>query len=243
MKPHRIEWIDQTGSTNTDLRERLRSAFNSSTNPVVATANQTSGRGRAGRTWSAGGGDNLCFSFFVETRASLNEIPSLGMAACLGVDDGLRELGVESHPKWPNDVLVGDAKICGILCETYFDGGCRGAIVGIGINVNMDRGEAERIDQSATSILIETGRRISPRDLLSKLLPQIEDRIEDWRKFGFAGFREDFSARCLEVARNVEVRHQSEHLRGILIGFGDSGECMLKLDDGSVRSIWCGDVY
>lgn len=242
MSIHRIEWLEQTGSTNTDLRQRLDGAEDSAEHLVLATGRQTAGRGRAGRTWSEGGGDNLCFSFFVATRVAPNRVPSLGMAACLGVDDGLRAIGIESHPKWPNDVRVGASKICGILCETYSGHGRRGAIVGIGINVNMDSSEARRIDQPATSTLIESGKKMSPLKLLQTLLPSIDLRVQDWLDSGFKALREDFICRCVDIGRAVEVRDGCQLRRGTLLGFGDSGECILELADGSTEAVWSGDI-
>lgn len=112
-----IEWHERVGSTNACLRDRFQKGEIPRSGTIVAALEQTAGRGRQERKWISQPGANLCFSLFVETTARLEAVPSLTMAAALAVTDMLRANGIMAAPKWPNDVLVGRKKICGILSE------------------------------------------------------------------------------------------------------------------------------
>ena len=134
-----IVWYKIVGSTNIELRHRLDSACNMS---VIAAESQTAGRGQGSHTWSSETGKNLTFSillrFAEKTPLRAAEAKRITHAATLAVVDYLASEGIEARIKWPNDVWVGDRKICGMLIENILDGdfvAC--SIVGIGLNLNQ----------------------------------------------------------------------------------------------------------
>lgn len=233
---YEIEWMPEVDSTNLEMKRRIGKGLPDG--KILATSNQSAGRGRAGRVWQSGRGQNLCLSLLVAQDAPAADLPSLGMAAVLGVDDLMRELRIGSRPKWPNDLRVEGRKICGILSE-----GLPGAaILGIGINVNMGPAEAQAIDQPATSILIESGRTLDPRDVLRSLMPHLEKRTGIWRRLRFAGLREDWIDRVEGLGREIDIVNGENTLRGRLEGFGPHGECLLRMEDGRVEAVWSGDA-
>ncbi|MCK5675434.1 MAG: biotin--[acetyl-CoA-carboxylase] ligase [Verrucomicrobia bacterium] len=147
-----VEWHDRLGSTNAFLRERFSQGMELPSGTIVAAREQTEGRGRQARKWLSTPGQNLCFSLFIRTDAKLVTVPSLTMAAALAVNDLLRSRGILSTPKWPNDVLVGGKKICGILSE----------------RVERQKDRKRLLHQTKCSIASPTsGRKAIPRQSLA----------------------------------------------------------------------------
>ncbi len=231
----KLQWYDRLPSTNTFLKERLALEPGLSSGTVVAAREQTQGRGRREREWLSSANENLTFSLFLRTDSEPWKIPSATMAAAIAVAELLESEGVNADLKWPNDVLVGGKKICGILSE-----GVSGAvIIGIGLNVNMTC--ADHIDQPATSILMESGERRSVDDLLEKLLPILAECLGDWEQGGFSKVRKKWEQKVPTLGKPVTVR-DGDHVRcGILRGFGDDGELLLE-EQGVVSAVWAGDV-
>ena len=138
---HDIIWLDSTDSTNDEARRRFSDLDNLS---VLSAERQTSGRGQRGNQWSSEPGENLTFSiimkfgegFMPDVRAIDQFI--ISEITALSVVDLLAAHNIEAKVKWPNDIYVGDRKICGILIEhSLRDGSLSWSIVGIGLNVNQ----------------------------------------------------------------------------------------------------------
>ena len=111
------QWIDRIQSTNTALVRQLESGKLLRDGTVLATDNQTAGRGRGEHQWLTNPGRDLACSFVLHAGVEARNLCSLSMAVALGVADLLDGLGIMAQTKWPNDVVVGQRKICGILPE------------------------------------------------------------------------------------------------------------------------------
>ncbi len=236
-----IEWHDRLGSTNTAMRERFLQPGSIGDGLVIVAHEQTSGRGRQQRKWMTTPNANLCFSLYADTDVDLMQVPSLTMAAAVAITDMLLAKGIGAAPKWPNDVLVEDRKICGILSERVENGSRRGIIVGIGLNVNMTEEEAAAIDRPATSMLIETGQSHELPKVLADLLPQIEFWLDRWKAGGFAAIREVWTEKAGPIGKALTVHDGDMRKSGRLAGFGDHGELLLETEAG-LETIWSGDV-
>lgn len=237
-----IIWLDEVGSTNSLLKEWVM-AGQVVEGAVLAARSQVAGRGRFERTWVAPAGCNLTFSAYFRTDAGFPALASIPMAAALGIREYLQSRGIEAQCKWPNDLMVGDKKICGILSERFAtDGGGDIIILGIGLNVNMRPDDLERIDKPATSMLEQTACGYSLEDELRVLLDYLWRWLERWEAGGFADIRDDFVANCWRMGENVVVGDGDSHMSGILLGFGESGQILLELEGGEVREVWSGDV-
>ena len=140
-KKHDIIWLDTVDSTNDEARRRISDLDNLS---VLSASEQTAGRGQRGNTWSAAAGKNLTFTVILKyghgalpsVRAvdqfTISEITALTVVELLAAN------GMEAKIKWPNDIYVGDRKICGILIEnSVHDSFLSSSIIGVGLNVNQ----------------------------------------------------------------------------------------------------------
>ncbi len=239
MKFLAAEWHQQLSSTNSVLGERVRAGEDLPDGFVLAAHEQTAGRGRFDRVWSAQPGLNLTFSFLLRTRTTFPQIVSLPMATALGVATALDGLGLNVHTKWPNDLLVNRHKICGVLAESSESGAI---VVGVGLNVNMRAEEAARVGKKATSIYMETGEEYAVEEVLGFLLPHIEVWIESWQASGFAALKEAWTQRCFNLGEYVQVGEGEGLKTGVVLGFGDAGQMLLREDDGQQSEVWVGDV-
>ena len=130
-----IIWLDSTESTNRAAREAIPHLDNLS---VIAAVEQAAGRGQGTHTWHSTPGMNLTFSILYKPSALPDkDMIAITCATTLGIRDYLCSHGIEARIKWPNDIWVGNKKICGILIENILDGGnISASIIGIGFNLN-----------------------------------------------------------------------------------------------------------
>lgn len=154
---------------------------------AVTADSQTSGRGTAGKEWYSPAGCNLYFSLIMRPPESMADTAVINHSAALAVAGELSGYGIACRIKWPNDVQAGGKKICGILSSTAFDGlGGRFAVCGIGLNVNAEK-FPPGLSGCATSMFIETGRRVDKEKLLSGLLAALRARLLLLFQRGFSG--------------------------------------------------------
>jgi len=238
------EWHDRLTSTNTVLLHRLSSGETLPTGFVLATREQTAGRGRYARRWVGEPGKNLTFSFHLTTQSTFPKLSSLPMAIALGIVDALATYNITAQVKWPNDVLIDGGKICGMLLERsetpHPDG--TAVVVGIGLNVNMEPTEAAHIDRPATSMRIETGQEYPIETTLNRILEALPPWLTRWETNGFSNIRNDWMARCAYVGEQIRVGEGKDIKSGILKDFGEHGQLLLRLDNGQEIEIWAGDV-
>ena len=144
-KKHDIIWLESVDSTNEECRRHISDIDNLS---VVAALSQTSGKGQRGNSWISAPGENLTFSVVLKFPSSVSAGEPepvkaydqfvLSEIAALAVVDLLAEHGIQAKIKWPNDIYVGEKKICGILIENTLQGEwIQHSIIGIGLNVNQ----------------------------------------------------------------------------------------------------------
>jgi BirA family transcriptional regulator, biotin operon repressor / biotin---[acetyl-CoA-carboxylase] ligase len=238
------QWYETLPSTNTHLTGLLAEVPGLPAGTVVATLHQTAGRGRYERVWTTSPGRDLAMSFLVRAPVEAAWVPSLPMAASLGVARALAGLGVDARLKWPNDVLANGRKICGILSE-YVPGPDEPvptAVVGVGVNVSMTEEEARRIDRPATSILIETGQEWDVAEVLDAILKALPEPIARWESGGFAAIRNDWMDLAAGIGERATVGEGRNRKTGTLAGFGQYGELLLVDDAGAEHAMILGDV-
>lgn len=182
MKPKhgrvQIVWLKCVDSTNSEVRRNLGSLDNLS---VSAALRQTAGRGRGSHSWASEEGMNLTFSillrFAAKSPLKAAEAKRITHAATLAVCDFLASEGVQPRIKWPNDVWVGDRKICGMLIENILDGEYVGSsIVGIGINLNQTAFDPEL--PNPVSLKLLTGRDYPLESSLERFCAMFAARAE-----------------------------------------------------------------
>ena len=236
------EWVERVTSTNTALLERLAGGESLPAGSVLAAREQTAGRGRGQHLWHSEADRDLSCSLVAPAPSDPLRLPSLALAVALAAAAALRDLGVEARTKWPNDVLARGGKIAGILPELAPGARPPVVVVGIGLNVNMSRSEAARIEPPAASILSETGRTVPVPQVLDLLLQALSPRLADWGAGGFEALRAEWCDCCLGLGREVSVVDGASRRRGTLSGFGPAGQLLLTGADGHTVQVWSGSL-
>ena len=145
---------------------------------VAAAEEQTEGRGRLGRRWHARTGSSVLVSVNLRPTVETARLPELSLIAGLAAADAVAAVtGIQPEVRFPNDLLIGGRKVAGILAEARDER----VVVGIGINVNLAEGDLPTdVDTPATSLLLESGRRVNRARLLAELLVRLEARYDAW---------------------------------------------------------------
>ena len=229
--------VPQTGSTNADLLEQARAG--AAEGLVLVAEEQTAGRGRLGRTWSAPPGAGLIFSVLLRPAdvppTRLGWLPLLtGVAVAAAVRD---QAGVPASLKWPNDVLVGERKLAGILAEAHGDA----VVIGVGLNITLSQPELPV--PTATSLLIEDAASTDRAALLAAILTELAGRYRAWRTDPESS---DLRAGYLRWSATVgrEVRAElpgGRQLSGTAEDVDDAGRLVLRTPGGLVP-VGAGDV-
>jgi BirA family biotin operon repressor/biotin-[acetyl-CoA-carboxylase] ligase len=206
---------------------------------VVLADEQTAGRGRMKRAWLSPKG-NIALSIIL--RPSSAYLSSLIMAASLATVHCIEKVtGLKSQIKWPNDVLVNEKKVCGILTESDVRGNIVDyAIIGIGINVNLRLSDFPEIPPTATSLSHELGRDVSRLDMIRCLLVEAE-RLYLALPAGESVYQE-WRDRLVTLGKKIEVRSGETTYRGIAESVASDGCLLLRQPDGSLTKIVTGDV-
>ncbi len=202
---------------------------------LVWALEQTSGRGRHGRVW-AGPDGNLAFSFLLRPYAPRSDFGHYSFIASLAVSDIVSELTGSKmvRLKWPNDVLIAEKKISGILLE----GGEDFLNIGIGLNVLKI---PETVDQSATSLCAEGSTESDLQTILHKLLKAFDLWQDCYHNDGFGPIRESWIHRA--QTGHASVKLPQGEIKGEFVDITKSGYLRLRLPDGHETVITAGDVF
>lgn len=206
---------------------------------VVVAGEQTGGRGRRGRTWIAPPGN---VSLSVVLRPRLTELPRLVMLASLAVVRAVRAaMGVEAEISWPNDVLIGGRKVCGILVENEVRGReVRYAVVGIGINANLDVSRYPEIASRSTSLCAEVGGEVGLVGLIRQLIMEIDGlypSLEEGESI-YLGWRD----KLVTLGELVEIDGGGGRYQAVAESVGRDGGLKVRLKDGGLKKVFAGEV-
>lgn len=204
---------------------------------VVTADTQSAGRGRNGRVWSSPPGGNLYVSLGLRVASARRDLSALGLVVGLGLYEGLSPiegLGL----KWPNDLLIGDRKLAGVLCESRWADEVE-VVVGFGINLRregIDPAVAER------AVALEEVRVPGGHvELLARLLGALERRLDAFLMFGFEAHKDAYEEANLQLGTDVRVVSGDEVFEGEALGVDDAGALRVRCEDG-VRVVHAGDV-
>ena len=239
----RIFFSSVVDSTNEWAKELVLLGAPEGTVAIAQT--QTGGRGRLGRVWFSPEG-GLWFSVVLKPKLKAAEAVKLVFVAGLAVAEVLRELyGLKVETKWPNDVLVDGRKICGILAEMSTVGEkVNFVVLGIGVNANFDAGKVfpEELWESATSLMNELGRKVKLEELFRVLLERLDSVYEEFLKKGFSLILERWKSYAGFLGKQVVVTSGTETLHGLALDVDNEGALAIRLEDGTVKRIFVGDV-
>ena len=238
---HRLDIVETTGSTNADLLAR-HAAGEDIDGAVLIAEHQSAGRGRNGRAWSTPPRSQIAMSVGIAARG----VPSaawgwIPLMTGVAVVDAVRATaGVDAKLKWPNDVLVGEGKLAGILAEVAAPDPV--IVVGLGLNVTLTADEAP--DPRATSLLMLGSTMLDRSALLGAVLAELSARIDRWRSAGGPDplLVEDYRRLSSTLGTRVRATLPGDRdIIGIATDLDDSGQ--LSIDTGAQTvAVSAGDI-
>jgi BirA family biotin operon repressor/biotin-[acetyl-CoA-carboxylase] ligase len=239
-----VHFLAETGSTNAVAIDLARSGSPAYT--VVAAETQSAGRGRLGKSWQSPPTTGLYCSLILRPDLAPADLPKItlaaGLAVCLAIEQ-ITNLSVQI--KWPNDLLLGDRKLGGILAETVDGRDQRTAVVlGIGLNVNSPTAAfTPELQGKATSLLIHTGQEYYRSELLTAIVTEVKGLVNRFEKDGFAEILNDWRLRDATLGRELNwVAQSGELVRGVSLGPDETGQLLIEDRLGRIHAVLSGDV-
>lgn len=235
--------VRETESTNL-LAFRLAEKSALDGTVVIAEA-QTGGKGRLGRHWVSPPGVNLYCSVVLRPPMAPVRAPQLTFLSAVAVARAIEEVAqLRPTIKWPNDVLLHDRKVAGLLNEMSAETDTIHCVVlGIGVNINMLREQfPEDLRQPATSLFLEKGVCVNRVDFTRALLTHLDALYDDYLLQGFPGIREEWLSRSTVQGRRVRVSFGTGVMEGTVHGVDHDGALLVVREDGTQERVLAGDV-
>lgn len=230
-----VRVLERCGSTNALLLEKRKGAR------LLAAEEQTAGRGRRGRRWYSAPGNGVTFSLSSTVRRPLRELAGLSLVAGVAVARALRGLGVQQAAlKWPNDVVVGEAKLGGILVETRASGSGVLAVIGVGINCRHDTGLERRLRRPLASL--DQFIAVDRNRIVERVAVSLAESLQVFESRGLEPLRQEWEAMDAHAGARLRVRlADGRVLTGVARGLDAEGGLRLQTGSG-MRAVRSGRV-
>lgn len=234
--------FDTIDSTNEEAK-RL-AANGASHGAVIWAKEQTHGKGRAGRNWESISG-NLFVTVLLQPGCDIAIIPQLTYVASLAAYHTIHDILPEPSSlslKWPNDVLIDNKKVAGILLESFIVPGDDQRWVAVGVGMNIDA-SPQHVEFPATSLKEEGVEIISAKIVLSRYIHCFVETYNQWSKRGFTAIKRQWADAAWSIGKEVKVSLPQEEVQGIFKGIDSEGGLILQLTPTQKRIIHAGDMF
>lgn len=199
---------------------------------------QTGGKGRLGRSWNSQRGTGIWMSLLLKPEVPPQEIPQITLIAGIAV---CRAVGNGAKIKWPNDIVIGSRKICGILTEMSAEmERVNYVICGMGINVNTPAFPDELADK-ATSLLIETGIPHEREPIAAAVMNEFEPLYKQFLEKGFASVLDEYRSACITLGREIRVICRNKTITGTAVDVTADGGLVVDTETGRI-TVTSGEV-
>lgn len=227
MEIHRY---DSASSTNTVLLEMSKKDAKSWT--VVWTSNQTQGKGYAGNSWNSEKDKNLAVSILIINDLNYKELIFLNQWVCNSVCELLEQYSDEVCVKWPNDIIIKNKKVCGILIETHKSDNQLNIIIGMGLNINQTN--FENLNK-AGSLATQTNQFYDIEEILSGLLTKLKDSYNLIQNKEWYSIIESYNSKLFRKGKVSVFKKENELFNGIIQSVDKSGLLHVKLENESIN--------
>jgi BirA family biotin operon repressor/biotin-[acetyl-CoA-carboxylase] ligase len=229
----------EVDSTN-DVAHRLGESGTKEGTCVFAE-HQKKGRGRLGRSWEAPKSKNVLLSVLLRPLLPPTEVPRLTLAVSIAVARTIeRETGVRPGIKWPNDVLIGEKKVCGILTEMSAEvDRVKYVVIGIGVNANT---VAKDLPDGATSLREVTGKNIHRPAFARTLLVELETEYTRLKEGRYEAIAKEWEEYTVTSGRRVTATISGRKIQGQAVGIDLDGALWIRRDNGLQERVTAGDI-
>ena len=251
-----VVYYHETDSTNTRAKQAAEDGEKSGT--LFITECQTGGRGRRGRTWESPAGSGIWMSLLLRPEIKPFDASMLTIVAAMGMKDAIEEIigagdgagdedgtgqgGIHCKIKWPNDIVLGDRKICGMLTEMSAETDwINYVVIGIGVNVNTTEFD-DSIKDTASSILLQTGSSVKRSDVVVAFARHFSRYYDEFLKeCNLSGLADDYNKALINVGRDVKIVERDGSFVAKAVGIDETGSLIVE-KDGDTKRIVAGEV-
>lgn len=214
---------------------------------IVSADFQSNGYGRFERNWIDLGTDNIYMSFILKPADKISIVhANLTQYLSVCLCRILEQMGLKPVIKWPNDILLNDKKVCGILAESVIKGGkLKGIVLGIGVNLNADDKNLNKIDRPATSVNLELGMNVNKHEFIQKLNDYFFADYYDFLQNGFKFIKDDYekwSLLKLGSDNEININIFKTIKTGVFSGFDNNGNLLLAMPNGKIDNVNMGEL-
>ncbi|MFL0801891.1 MAG: bifunctional biotin--[acetyl-CoA-carboxylase] ligase/biotin operon repressor BirA [Agarilytica sp.] len=217
--------LPEVASTNQFLLDQINSADGCANGSICLAEMQTAGRGRRGRKWQSPFAQNIYLSLSCCFETGIAAMEGLSLAVGVSVVKAIRDLEIEGVSlKWPNDILVDESKLGGVLIEIAGDvsGQCQ-AIIGIGLNVQMSDSVMGSVEQPWTDLHSLVAQIPKRNEIIGSLLKQLFPVVSTYETKGFSAYQAEWESLCPHIGREVVLTTPSQKIEGTMVGVDASG--------------------
>lgn len=231
-----IELVESCPSTNSLLMERIRQYPNHNKNILLITHKQTAGRGRMERRWETDAGQALTFSFAWHSSLAQSALSALPLLIALSCQQVLHAFHLPIKIKWPNDLMINNAKVGGILIESIPHNQGSWCVIGVGLNIHQPS------SNPLAAALHSYSNDLPVDELLYHLIRQIIRNLNTFSKRGFAAFQAAYGTVHREQGQAVQLWEKNTLLaEGVVEGVDENGAILLKQND-TIKKFVCGEI-
>ena len=230
-----------TDSTNNEAKRQALQGVPHGT--VFVAEEQTGGKGRLGRNWVSPPGLGLWFSLLLRPHCTPQQASRMTLLAGLAVCRALqKEIKVDARIKWPNDIVIGSRKVCGILTEMGAEmEQIEYVVIGIGINIH-DGCYPPELKERAVSLDEATGKTWNRAAVLRAILTEFEEILQENERCGLQILLSEYRSQCVTLGRTVSCSRPDGEIRGQAMGITEEGELIIQTENGEKAVIYSGEV-
>lgn len=237
-----LYYYESTDSTNLQVKRLMEEGAPEGV--LVVGGEQKQGRGRRGRSWQSPPGTNIYMTLGLRPEFQPDLAPMVTLIDALAVAEAVEQTcGLQTRIKWPNDVVIGGKKICGILTEMSAETGyIHYVVIGTGINVNIKE-FPEEIRETATSLYLEKGETVLRAPIVAKTMEYFESYYEKFiQTMDLSLLMEDYNKRLVNKDAAVKVLDPQNEFEGTARGIDEKGQLLVERQDGTVETVYAGEV-
>ncbi len=230
---------------STNMKAKELASNSKDEGEVVISEEQTMGRGRLGRKWISPKGKGIWMSIILRPQINPINVPKVTQIVAAAVTKAFGEIGVKNYIKWPNDIIINNKKVCGILTEMSGElNRINYVVVGIGINANIEKNDfPSEITDIATSIKIETGKGIQRKELVAHILNNFEKLYDDLVDHNNI----DESIKICKdasilIGKRIKVIRNNKKVDAQALDLTKEGKLVVRYDDGEIEELISGEV-
>ena len=238
----KVYYMNKVSSTNIKAKDM---AMEEEEGTVIIAEEQTEGKGRLGRNWVSPKGKGIWMSIILKPKVEPTKVAKITLIGAAAVNQGLKDMRIKSYIKWPNDIVIENKKVCGILTEMSCElNMINYVIMGIGINVNLDKKDfQEELINKATSLKEVVGYELDRKRLLACILNNFEKLYIPFKEKGDISKTIEIARReSVLLGKDVQIIRGDIRRIGRVLDIDEEGQLIVEYENGKIEEVFSGEI-